>query len=153
MNDIVRIPNPAAEAPVSAEKSRQMSLVRTRHTGPELIVRRILRICGFRYRLHPKKLPGTPDIVFAGRRKAIFVHGCYWHRHGGCSKSSMPKTRVDFWRGKFAATVERDQRTFQELTKLGWQYCVVWECETRCEKTIKNKLLTFLASPISGYAI
>src|SRR4051812_5907882 len=97
-----------------------MSKVRSGDTKPEMVVRRLLHGEGYRYRLHDRRLPGSPDIVFASRRKAIFVHGCFWHRHPGCRRATTPKTRTSFWEAKFAANVARDQRQLQSLDKLGW---------------------------------
>lgn len=121
-----------------------MSRVKGADTTPEWIVRRLLHGMGYRYRLHRKGLPGTPDIVFPGRRKAIFVHGCFWHRHEGCRMTSTPKTRSTFWREKFEANRERDLRKFRELAAMGWEYLVVWECETRRKDDLKRRLSNFL---------
>jgi len=127
------------------ERSRLMSRVKGRNTTPELAVRRLLWSMGYRFRLHRKDLPGTPDIAFMGRRKAVFVHGCFWHRHGGCRKSSTPKTRIAFWEAKFKDNVERDHRKFRELEGMGWQHLVVWECEVGDQDRLKDKLSNFLA--------
>jgi DNA mismatch endonuclease (patch repair protein) len=105
-----------------------MQSVKTRDTAPELIVRRVLFAQGCRYRLHGKNLPGRPDIVLAGRKKAIFVHGCFWHSHG-CAKGRSPKSRVDYWGPKLEANRTRDPRNLRELWELGWDVLVVWQCE------------------------
>nr|VFK06740.1 MAG: T/G mismatch-specific endonuclease [Candidatus Kentron sp. LPFa]VFK23400.1 MAG: T/G mismatch-specific endonuclease [Candidatus Kentron sp. LPFa] len=126
------------------ERSRLMSRVKGADTKPEWIVRRLLHKMGYRYRLHRKDLPGTPDIVFIGRRKAIFVHGCFWHRHEGCRMTTTPKTRSAFWKKKFEANKERDRRKFRELDAMGWGYLVVWECETRNKEDLKHRLWDFL---------
>jgi DNA mismatch endonuclease (patch repair protein) len=115
----------------NAERSRLMARVRTKDTGPEMVVRRFLHVRGFRYRLHDRNLPGRPDLVFPGRKIAVFVHGCFWHRHPGCSLSYTPKTRVDFWKAKFAQNIERDRRVTEELQLMGFRVLVVWECMTR----------------------
>lgn len=121
-----------------------MSAVRGRDTKPEMIVRRLLHSMNFRYRLHRKELPGSPDIVFGTRRKAIFVHGCFWHRHAGCSKATSPKTRLEFWSEKFDRNVERDREVERRLADMGWRNLVVWECETRASATLACKLRAFL---------
>lgn len=114
------------------ERSELMSRIGSRDTKPELIVRRFLHAAGFRYRLHASDLPGTPDIVFRSRRTAIFVHGCFWHRHEGCRLAYTPKSRVEFWKAKFNANVERDERVKRELEDMGWRHLTVWECQVRC---------------------
>ena len=124
-----------------------MSRIRHRDTKPEMMVRRLLHAMGFRYRLHDKRLPGSPDIVFASRKKAIFVHGCFWHRHpdAGCALARMPKSRLDFWRPKLEGNRTRDVRHQSELDALGWRYLIVWECELRDKEQFRNRLLAFLA--------
>src|ERR1700685_3144781 len=104
----------------SAQRSRAMRAVRTKGTAPELIVRSLLHRLGYRFRLHRKDLPGSPDIVFPSRRAAVFVHGCFWHRHPGCRAASTPKTRADFWSAKFATNIERDQHVAEALHRQGW---------------------------------
>lgn len=117
-----------------------MRSVRQAHTGPELIVRKILHGLGLRFRLQRRDLPGTPDIVLPKHRTVIFVHGCFWHRHVGCSKATTPKTRVEFWQDKFDRNIERDQIKEQALVASGWRVLTVWECETRQPSTLMNKL-------------
>ena len=95
---------------------------------------------GLRFRLHRKNLPGTPDLVFPKYRTVVFVHGCFWHRHPGCKKAGMPKTRVGFWREKFERNVERARRDARKLTELGWSVGVIWECETREQATVERLL-------------
>lgn len=106
-----------------------MSRIRSRDTAPEKKVRSLLHNAGFRFRLHVKKLPGSPDIVLPRYRAVIFVHGCYWHRHAKCRYAYTPKSRTEFWEGKFKATVERDREKSDELRSAGWRIIVVWECE------------------------
>ncbi|WP_306152783.1 very short patch repair endonuclease [Roseovarius sp. MMSF_3281] len=130
---------------MSATRSFNMSRIRAKDTKPELIVRRILHSMGYRYRLHAPKLPGRPDIVFRPLRKVIFVHGCYWHRHPGCPKTTTPKTRQDFWQAKFERNVQRDRDVMKKLTEMGWSYLVVWECETIDADLLVRRLSTFLA--------
>ena len=125
-------------------RRRIMSTVGQRDTKPEMLVRKLLHSMNYRYRLHRKDLPGRPDIVFGSRRKAIFVHGCFWHRHPGCSKASSPKTRADFWAEKFDRNVERDQQVERRLADMGWQSLIVWECETRTPDALSLKLRAFL---------
>lgn len=127
-------------------RSERMSRVRSRDTGPEMAVRRMLHALGYRYRLHERKLPGSPDLVFPSRRKAIFVHGCFWHRHADptCRLARMPKSRLDFWKPKLEANRERDLRHQSNLDALGWRWTVVWECELRQREQLRNKLTAFL---------
>jgi DNA mismatch endonuclease (patch repair protein) len=121
-----------------------MARIGPKNTKPELIVRRLLHAMGRRFRLHRRDLPGTPDIVLPGLRKALFVHGCFWHRHPGCSKATMPKTRQAFWLGKFERNVERDHRKEEELNAAGWDVLTVWECETRNLALLEKRLRTWL---------
>ena len=125
-------------------RRRIMSAVRGRNTKPEMIVRRLLFSMDYRYRLHRKELPGRPDVVFAGRRKAIFVHGCFWHRHQGCRKTTSPKKRAEFWAEKFDRNVKRDQRAHSHLAEMGWSSLVIWECETRTPDELAPRLKHFL---------
>ncbi len=108
-----------------------MSRIRSKDTAPELAVRKWLHAHGYRFRLHRKDLPGCPDIVLPKWKTAIFVHGCFWHRHPGCGRSTTPETNVEFWEKKFAANVERDTTSIKALGELGWKVIVVWECEVR----------------------
>jgi DNA mismatch endonuclease, patch repair protein len=114
------------------QRSARMALVRDRDTKPELRVRRFLHAAGLRFRLHRRLEGARPDLVFARRRTAVFVHGCIWHRHPdpACSLTRTPKTRVDFWTEKFAGNVARDQRQRTELEAADWRVLVIWECET-----------------------
>lgn len=117
---------------LSAERrSWNMSRIRSRDTGPERALRSMLHRAGFRFRLHDRSLPGTPDIVMKKHRAAILVHGCYWHRHEGCRNATTPSTRTDFWEAKFGATVARDERNVEALADLGWTPIVVWECDLK----------------------
>jgi len=123
-----------------------MSRIRAKDTGPEIVVRRIAHRLGFRFRLHGRDLPGTPDIVFPRHKKIIFVHGCYWHRHKGCKKAYQPKSNVEFWQQKFTKNLDRDRENQGLLQRQGWQVLVIWECETQDEISLGNKLLQFLKS-------
>jgi DNA mismatch endonuclease (patch repair protein) len=118
-----------------------MSRIRSRDTKPEIAVRSLLHRMGYRFRLHSQHLPGRPDIVLPRYRTVIFVHGCYWHRHKGCRYAYTPKSRVDFWTGKFSENVERDQRREHELRALGWNVLIVWECETRNMEGIERRII------------
>jgi DNA mismatch endonuclease (patch repair protein) len=120
-----------------------MSSVGTKDTGPELRLRRMLHKAGYRYRLHAKKLPGKPDIVFPSRQKAIFVHGCFWHAHG-CSKGQPPKSRAEYWRPKLEANRERDALRLRQLRDLGWSSMVVWQCEFRDPEGTFDRVRRFL---------
>lgn len=108
-------------------RSRIMSSVGQKNTGPETLLRSALHQIGLRYRLHDRKLPGSPDLVFAQYRAVIFVHGCYWHSHG-CYRSTVPKSRREFWLAKFEANQERDRRDIRRLIDQGWRVLVLWEC-------------------------
>ncbi|MFN4201852.1 MAG: very short patch repair endonuclease [Tabrizicola sp.] len=125
-------------------RSANMARIRGKDTGPEIAVRKALHAAGFRFRLHRRDLPGTPDIVLPGLRTVVFVHGCYWHRHEGCRNATLPGTRTDFWQAKFAATIERDARFTAALEVLGWKIVVIWECETqradRLAEVIRERL-------------
>lgn len=112
-------------------RSRMMAANRRRDTKPELAVRRYLHGEGFRYRLDVRKLPGSPDLVLARYRAAIFVHGCYWHRHEGCRFAYNPKSNVEFWTAKFERNVERDAEAVGRLLEMGWRVATVWECALR----------------------
>jgi DNA mismatch endonuclease (patch repair protein) len=122
-----------------------MAKVRPRDTKPEIVVRRMLHALGRRFRLHRRDLPGTPDIVLPAARKAIFVHGCFWHRHDGCRKATVPKARAAFWQEKFDRNVERDGRKERELRDAGWDVLTVWECETLNRETLAHKLAGWLS--------
>ena len=106
-----------------------MRAVKSQDTRPEMAVRRAVRALGVHYRLHRKDLPGKPDLAFIGRRKAVFVHGCFWHRHPDCKIATTPKTNTEFWIEKFEKNKERDVRARKALEEAGWSTLVVWECE------------------------
>lgn len=129
-----------------AKRSARMARVRGRHTKPEMIVRRLVHGMGFRYRLHRRDLPGTPDLVFPGRRRVLLVHGCFWHRHpdAACKLARLPKSRLDFWLPKLDANRVRDLANEAALTALGWRTLIVWECELRHKEQIENRIRGFL---------
>jgi len=108
-----------------------MAHIAQKGSKPEMIVRRALHAAGYRFRLHRKDLPGSPDLVLPGRRAVVFVHGCFWHRHAGCKRTTTPRTRAAFWAAKFAANEARDARVCAALRRDGWAVHVVWECEAR----------------------
>lgn len=112
----------------SAEVSRRMAAVRRQDTVPELELRRALSELGVRYRLHDRNLPGTPDVVLMNRQVAVFVHGCFWHRHPRCSRATSPKSNIAFWSDKFRQNVKRDARKARILRSSGWSVCIVWQC-------------------------
>ncbi|MER2218892.1 very short patch repair endonuclease [Methylobacterium brachiatum] len=132
------------EPPVPAARSALMSRVRGANTKPELVVRRAVHALGYRFRLHRRDLPGSPDLVFPRLRLALFVHGCFWHRHQGCRRTTTPKTRVEFWANKFEANVRRDERVVAELQALGWRCETIWECETARPDELQPKLKRLL---------
>lgn len=129
-----------------ALRSERMGRVRGRDTKPELVVRRLLHGMGYRYRLQAKDLPGRPDIVFRKRRRAIFVHGCFWHRHAdpACRLARLPKSRLDFWLPKLEGNAKRDAANVERLEAMGWNVLVVWECELRDREQLGNRLRRFV---------
>lgn len=126
------------------ERSRVMSRVRGKDTRPEMLVRRLLHGAGFRYRLHDGSLPGKPDLVFPRRRKVIFVHGCFWHRHEGCALARIPKSNRSFWLAKLDGNKARDETNQHRLREAGWGVLVVWECELRDKSMLEKRLRSFL---------
>lgn len=112
------------------ERSKRMSLIRSKDTKPEWVVRRLVHRLGHRYRLHVRSLPGCPDLVFPRKRKVIFVHGCFWHKHSCKLGNRMPKSHVIFWKAKLLANQVRDSAITKKLASEGWQSLTVWECET-----------------------
>ncbi|CAN7431659.1 very short patch repair endonuclease [Mesorhizobium sp. LjRoot246] len=130
----------------TTERSERMARIHGRDTKPEMVVRRLLHGMGYRYRLHRGDLPGKPDIVFGKRKKAIFIHGCFWHRHDdpACRLARLPKSRLDFWEPKLSANAERDALKQEALKRLGWNVLVVWECELRQSEQLENKLRQFV---------
>ena len=122
-----------------------MSRIRSKDTGPEWTVRRMIHAMGFRYRLHVKNLPGKPDIVLPRHRKVILVHGCFWHAHGCRVGGHTPATHKKFWKAKFANNVHRDQAALRRLWQAGWKTLVVWECETKDPDRLRTLLTAFLS--------
>lgn len=114
--------------PTTPERSRMMSSIRGKNTQPERTLRSLLFAKGLRYRLHVRKLPGSPDLVFPMHRAVVFVHGCFWHRHDGCRYTTTPETNKEFWQRKFHGNIDRDTRNMEMLRSLGWRVATVWEC-------------------------
>ncbi len=127
-----------------SERSNIMRKVKARDTAPERAIRKMVYAMGFRYRLNSRALPGSPDLVFPGRKKVIFVHGCFWHQHPGCKRSLLPTSRHDYWASKLTANCLRDERTSVLLQQMGWQVLVVWECELKNNEKIRDLLYDFL---------
>jgi DNA mismatch endonuclease, patch repair protein len=121
-----------------------MRRVKSRDTQPELLVRTIIRSMGLHYRLHSDNLPGCPDIVFASRKKAIFVHGCFWHRHSNCKRAAVPHTRKSYWLRKFERNRTRDEINSRKLRRRGWKVLTVWECQLRNRDLLTKRIATFL---------
>lgn len=124
----------------SSTRSKMMSAIKGRDTTPEILVRRFLHRAGLRYRLHPKTLPGKPDIVLSRWKTVVLVNGCFWHRHQDCRFATTPSTRTSFWEDKFSKNVQRDNRQIRELQALGWKVLVVWECEVKDENRLQRLL-------------
>lgn len=140
----------AVEAPPTPQRSALMARIRGKGTSPEMAVRRAAHSLGLRFRLHRRDLPGRPDLVFPKHRLVIFVHGCFWHRHPGCGRTTTPKTRRDFWLGKFADNEARDRRVTALLRTAGWRVAVVWECETKDREALPQKVFELVRSE-GGY--
>lgn len=121
-----------------------MRAVRSKDTKPELLVRRLAHAMGYRFRLHRKDLPGSPDLVFPGRRSVIFVHGCFWHGHDCRRGARQPKDNADYWRAKVARNMARDARVLNELGEAGWRSMILWECELRDRDELGTRIRRFL---------
>ncbi|HEY3333022.1 MAG TPA: DNA mismatch endonuclease Vsr [Capsulimonadaceae bacterium] len=130
-------------------RSALMARIRSKNTVPEITVRRLLFADKYRFRIHRADLPGTPDIVFPGRRKAIFVHGCFWHSHS-CKMGRVPKSRVDYWQPKLLGNAARDARNENALRVLGWEVLVVWQCEMKDLEALRQRLRGFLDGHSDG---
>ncbi len=125
-------------------RSRIMRAIRSKDTEPELLVRGIAHRLGYRFRLHRKDLPGKPDLVFPGRRKIVFVHGCFWHQHPGCSAGRLPTSNEDYWLPKLSKNIVRDANAVTRLREMGWRVLVIWECETKDAVQVRRQLREFL---------
>lgn len=126
------------------QRRRCMQSIRGKDTKPEIKVRKLCHALGYRFRLHRRDLPGSPDLVFPRLRLCLFVHGCFWHRHSGCKFAYEPKSRVEFWQNKFEGNVERDSRAESDLRQLGWRVEIIWECETRDSEQLAERLSSIL---------
>lgn len=132
------------------QRSERMARVRSKNTKPELMVRKAAHAMGYRYRLHDPRVAGRPDLVFAGRRKVIFVHGCFWHQHAGCRLARLPKSRLAYWAPKLASNKTRDELHLSALGAAGWGALVIWECELGAD--LRQRLSAFLGTPRPGKA-
>ncbi len=126
------------------DRSANMRAIRSKGMRPELAVRSLVHKMGYRYRLHKKDLPGKPDLVFASRRKVIFVHGCFWHSHYGCSAAHVPKSNQDYWGPKLRRNQSRDRRNIKNLGLAGWSSLIIWECETKDTTSLEKRVKRFL---------
>lgn len=140
--DSFRVAEDPGKPDISYQRSRNMAAIRGRDTTPERRVRSLLHQLGYRFRLHRRDLPGSPDIVLPKHHTVVFVHGCFWHRHPGCRYTTTPRTRTAFWQAKFRQNVERDARQISELRAAGWSVVVVWECELRGIEALTTRLRT-----------
>jgi len=127
-----------------SQRARNMAAILGKDTKPEMVVRRLIHGLGYRYVLHDRKLPGTPDLVFPSRRKVVFVHGCYWHLHNCRYGRVIPKTNAGFWAEKRGRNVARDKRNARALKELGWELLVIWECKTRFPLKLVPRIRRFL---------
>lgn len=132
---------------MAMNRSENMRRIRSKDTVPELAVRRLLHGMGYRYRLHGKEVPGKPDLVFAARRKVIFIHGCFWHQHPGCREGRPPKSNSGYWTSKLERNRQRDLLALEKLALAGWDSLVLWECEIKDIVTVATKVTTFLGAP------
>ena len=126
---------------VGEERSKNMSAIKSKNTKPEIKVRKVLHSMGYRFRLHSKDLPGSPDIVLPKYKTVIFVHGCFWHRHENCKYASTPKTRKEFWNKKFTENKKRDSEIQEKIKILDWRSVVIWECETKNIENLRDKII------------
>ena len=126
---------------VSEKRSKNMSAIKSKNTKPEIAVRKLLHSMGYRFRLHRKDLPGSPDIVLPKYKTVIFVHGCFWHRHENCKYASTPKTRQEFWNEKFETNIERDLQIQEKIKNTDWRSVVIWECETKNIDNLKGRII------------
>src|SRR3712207_3762290 len=122
----------------------RMARIRGKNSKPELVVRRLAHRLGYRFRLHRRDLPGSPDLVFPRLRKAIFLHGCFWHQHLGCRYATLPRTRPEYWLPKLARNVERDGEVQRRLEEMGWDILVIWECIAKDTDALEQRLCDFL---------
>jgi DNA mismatch endonuclease, patch repair protein len=128
-----------------------MRAIRAKDTKPEMLVRSLTHCLGFRFRLHSERLPGKPDLVFTGRRKVIFVHGCFWHQHPSksCTHNKLPKKNAHYWIPKLTRNTQRDAENIRDLQLLGWKALVVWECETKDAGKLASRIKNFLRAAVA----
>ena len=128
-------------------RSENMRRIKSKGMKPEMVVRKLVHRMGYRYRLHHKGLPGKPDLVFAGRKRVIFVHGCFWHQHDDpeCRDGRMPRSNAEYWKSKLERNLSRDNSAVDELRRSGWQVLVVWECETREVSLLEKRVYDFMS--------
>tara|TARA_B100000674_G_scaffold410126_1_gene357831 strand:+ start:97 stop:519 length:423 start_codon:yes stop_codon:yes gene_type:complete len=131
---------------VTDQRSKNMSAIKSKNTKPEIAVRKLLHSMGYRFRLHSKDLPGSPDIVLPKYKTVIFVHGCFWHRHDNCKYASTPKTRQEFWNKKFTTNIDRDLVIQNKIKNLNWRSIVIWECETKNMENLRYKIIDVLVN-------
>lgn len=122
-----------------------MASVKGRNTSPERLVKRCLRRLKCHYRSNVERIPGTPDFALVGRKKLIFVHGCFWHGHKGCARAARPETNKEFWSRKIEGNMKRDARSLRKLRKTGWTVLVIWQCQTKDEERLKRRIARFIA--------
>ena len=140
------------------QRHKCMAAIKEKDTKPEMLVRRYLHACGFRYSLHCKKLPGSPDLVFRSLRTVIFIHGCFWHGHENCKYYRLPKSNTEFWRDKVEQNRQRDSAVIQELESKGWRVFIIWECELKNKSTREATLrrisreLSYLRNQVAEYS-
>ncbi|MBY5818037.1 DNA mismatch endonuclease Vsr [Rhizobium leguminosarum] len=129
----------------TAARSRNMAAIKSKNTSPEIAVRKLVHALGFRYRLHADDLPGKPDLVNRAKRKAIFVHGCFWHSHGSpiCRRKNTPQTRLDYWGPKLQRNAMRDMKNLSALLDLGYSVLTVWECQIKDDLYLKTQIQYF----------
>lgn len=136
-----------ADIKTKEERSRNMAAIRSKDTKPEMLVRRFLHAAGYRYRLHDRKLPGCPDLVFPSLHTVIFIHGCFWHGHENCKYFRLPKSNEEFWRNKISCNIERDEKVRAELEKQYWNVIVIWECDLK-NKSCREETLESVAKEL-----
>lgn len=121
-----------------------MSIIRSKDTKPEMLVRSMVHRLGYRFRLHKADLPGKPDLVFASRKKIIFIHGCYWHGHEKCRKGQLPKSNLEYWQPKIEGNKKRDKKNYKILKAADWKILTIWQCELKKLETVKKRIVKFL---------
>lgn len=125
-------------------RSEIMAAIRSKDTTPEILVRKVAHGMGYRYRLHHPSLPGRPDLAFVGRKKALFIHGCFWHQHARCRDGHMPNSNATYWKPKLERNVRRDAEYLAALKAMGWSVLIIWECETENPECVRSRLRRFL---------